>query len=372
VRPISQTAAYLYRDIDEYDKVEAGIVDGYTYARDGTESTSDLEAAMAELEGAASGVACASGTAAVVVALLSVLQPGQHVLVSKEVFGGIHVVLREEFSRLGFGLCIIDLADLGELERMLSERPIGAVFCESVSNPLLRVEDLDGVAAVAKRHGIALVVDNTFATPCLCRPLDHGADLVVHSASKFLNGHSDVVAGIVLGSNDQIARVRRTVTRFGANLGSFEAWLVLRGLRTLCLRMERAGQNAANIAERLATTAGVTRVYYPDAAGRRRLSQIECHLGGRVGLVSFEMAGGRDAAATLVRRLNLIPFVGSLGDVTTTISHPFTTTHRRLPDDIKRGAGISDSLLRLSVGIEALEDLLEDLEQAMATGASRD
>lgn len=362
VLPISQTAAYWFDDIDDYANAESGEGIRHTYARPSTETTSDFERAVAALEGAESGVAFASGTAAVVLSLLTLMRPGQSVVMPRDIFGGIHVALREELVPFGYRLCVLDFSDLEAVAAAL-DRNAGAIICESISNPLLRVENLAAIATLAERAGIPLVVDNTLATPCRRRPLEEGAQLVVHSASKFLSGHSDVVAGVAAGSAKLTAEIRKKVERFGANLGPFEAWLALRGIRTLPLRVNQGERSARVIADLLRASPYVSSVYYPrDSVLQRESNDAHDGIGA---VVSFKLAAGRVGAERFVRALQLIRFVGSLGDVTTTVSHPVTTTHSKLPLEL-RADGIDESLLRISVGIEAVEDLTEDLRRALA------
>ena len=254
---------------------------------------------------------------------------------------------------------MVDLEDRASLQRALDGA--GLLLCETVTNPLCRVPDLDALAELARRAGVPFLVDNTFATPILCRPLEHGATAVVHSATKYLGGHSDLVAGVLAAPAPVVAAAKARAVRFGTTLGPFEAWLALRGLRTLGLRVRRQSANADELARALPEMPGVTAVHRP---GGERVARLLPE--GAGGMLSFDLAGGRDAVQRLLDRLQLVRFAASLGGVETTVSHPELTSHRGLTAEERRRLGISAGTVRVSTGIEAPQDIVADFAQALA------
>jgi len=256
-----------------------------------------------------------------------------------------------------------------EAARALGE-PAAAVVVESISNPLLSVPDLNGVAALAHAAGALLIVDNTLATPYHCRPLAHGADVAVHSGSKYLGGHSDTLSGVLAGSADFVKAARTTLVTFGATASPFDCWLTVRGIKTLALRMERASANAMQVAEFLAAQRGVSRVSYPGMASHPQHERAACLLSGGFGaMAAFELKGGEPAASAFVRGLRRIKLAPSLADVSTTISHPARTSHRGYSAAEREAIGITPGLIRLSVGIEHAEDIIADLRDGLAAAA---
>ncbi|MGH7394946.1 MAG: trans-sulfuration enzyme family protein [Candidatus Methylomirabilales bacterium] len=363
--PIYQTSAYSFPDLASLDAVQDGTVQGYMYGRYGLPNHTALERAMAALEGAEAGLACASGMGAIAAALLAALSGGGKVAAARDVYGGTYGLL-EEFGRFGVRTTWVDAGNLAEVEAALQEG-CRLLLVETLSNPLVRVADLPALAAAAHRAGALFLVDNTFATPCLCRPLGHGADAVVHSATKFLGGHGDLTAGVLVGTASFIREARRVAMRFGPTLGPHDAWLAVRGMKTLSLRMARTCENALALAAFLAGHPKVTAVHYPglpshpgNPLARRLLT------GGFGGVLAFELRGGLAAADALVKALRLIRLVPSLGGVATTLSHPVKTSHRSLSPAERERLGVRDGLLRLSVGIEDAPDLTADLAQALA------
>jgi cystathionine beta-lyase/cystathionine gamma-synthase len=371
VPPIAIANAYGFDDISSYDDVESGRSAGYTYSRDGSPTSEALERAVAELEGGSAAAALSAGVAAISMTLLALLPRRGTVVASPEIFGGTNTMLREVLQPLGFDVRWVDFGQLARVEAELGSCPPGqtVVICESISNPHLRVPDLAGLASIAHAAGAVLVVDNTLATPLFCRPLAHGADVVVHSASKYLGGHADLVGGLAVGSPALVEAIRLLAIRLGARLDPFAAWLALRGLRTLPLRMREAARNAQVVAETLARHPLVETVLYPGLSAEPVVGQILP--GGHGAMVSFVLRDGADAARTFVDSLQMIRFVGSLGDVATSVSHPATTSHRRLTPAQRNDLGITEGFLRLSIGIEASEDIIADIERALGAVAAR-
>ena len=356
--PIAQTAVHVYDSLEDYDLVAAGEVPGHYYGRNSNETTAMLEGAVAALEGAEAGLATSSGMAALLVTILALCPRPAPVLVPLDVYGTTLGLLRQDLAPLGYEPRIVDLEDPAGLERALEGA--GLLICETVTNPLCRVPDLDAIGAAAARAGVPFLVDNTFATPILCRPLQHGATAVVHSATKYLGGHSDLVAGVVVGAGGLVGAARARSVRFGTTLGPFEAWLALRGLRTLGLRVRRQSDNADVLAKDLGRRPAVTAVHRASGERARRLLPD-----GTGGMLSFDLAGGREAVQHLLDRLRLVRFAASLGGVETTVSHPELTSHRGLTAEERERLGISPGTVRVSTGIEAATDIVDDFAQAL-------
>ncbi|HEY8369457.1 MAG TPA: aminotransferase class I/II-fold pyridoxal phosphate-dependent enzyme [Thermodesulfobacteriota bacterium] len=368
--PIVPAAVHEFEGLGQIDDLYEGRAPGYIYYRNGGPNQAALAAAVAALEGHGApeppeGVAAASGMGAIAAVLFALCRAGDHVVAQSDLYGVTRALLEEEGARLGIETTFVDATDAAALEAAF--RPTTRlVLVETLSNPLVRVADLEGAARVARARGAALVVDNTFATPIHCRPLARGADVVVHSTAKMLSGHDDVGGGLAVAAPALAARIRATAVRLGPTLSAFDAWLALRGLRTLPLRAERAAANAAELAARLAGHPSVAAVHYPGLPGHAQHARARALLSGGFGaMLAFEVRGGREGADRVLGRLTLIRLAPSLGGVATTTSHPASTSHRPLPADARRALGIGDGLIRLSVGIEGVEDLWRDLESAL-------
>jgi cystathionine beta-lyase/cystathionine gamma-synthase len=371
---------YVFEGLDQVDAVWEGRESGYVYGRFGTPNHTMLEETLAMLEGGEAGLVVASGMGALSAFLLGGLREGDHLVAGRDLYGATTALLREQAARWGVRVTFADATQAGSVESAITDAT-RAIFVEAVSNPLLRLADLPGLAAVARRRGLALLVDSTFASPALLRPLEHGATAVHHSATKYLSGHGDVTAGVLVGSRPLVDAARAEAVRIGLNLGPFDAWLTLRGVRTLALRMERHSANALHLARFLADRPEVVHVHYPGLPEHPQHALAETLLrNGFGGMLSFELAGGAPAIERLFRALAgrsqtppgeaLIPFAPSFGDVTTTWSYPARTSHRSLADDERAKLGIGPGLVRLSVGIEDVEDLKESLDLALrAAGA---
>ena len=338
---------------------------GFEYSRSGNPTRSNLEACLASLEGAEHGLAFASGLAATTTVML-LLDPGDHVVFTEDVYGGTFRLFDKVFRRYGLTFTAVDPTDIDGVAAAMTDRT-RMVWLESPTNPLLRVVDLDAVSEIVHGAGALVAVDSTFASPVLQRPLEFGADLVIHSSTKFLGGHSDVLGGAVLTSNDILAeRMRFHQNAVGAVPSPFDCWLLLRGLKTLQLRVLRQCENALAIARWLEGQDAVVQVYYPGleshpghALARR---QMDGHFGG---VVSFEVSSG-DAARSFLERLRVFTLAESLGAVESLAESPALMTHASIPEETRTRVGVSDGLLRLSVGIEDVDDLVADLEQALA------
>ncbi|HLH68612.1 MAG TPA: aminotransferase class I/II-fold pyridoxal phosphate-dependent enzyme [Candidatus Dormibacteraeota bacterium] len=366
--PIVQASVYVFDDLEDYDAVADGRRPGHVYTRNSNENVAMLEAAVADLEGAEAGLATASGMAAVAAAVTTFAPRPAPLVAAADAYGTTLGLLRQDLVPLGYELRLVDTSDLEAVERALGGAAL--LLCETITNPLCRVTDLEAICRLGTRHGVPVLVDNTFASPLLCRPLELGATAVVHSATKYLGGHSDLVAGVLVGDRALVERARARVIRTGACLGPFEAWLAVRGLRTLHLRMRRHSENALCLARRLHGSPGIRAVHHPLLEGSPYLGIASRLLPqGSGGMFAFDLAGGRPAVQAMLRRLRLVRFAASLGGVETTISYPDLTSHRGLTPEERLARGITPGTVRVSTGLEDPEDLVEDLAQAIQEGS---
>ena len=367
--PIHTATSYFYPSMAQLDRVFAGEEKGYCYARYDNPSAAALEELMCQLEGGDAALACASGMAALHTAILSALTDRRRSIVAANAMYGQTVsLLMDVFEPAGVSVRFADVCDLAGLRAAVADAGPGCIVMESISNPLLRVGEIDRIAAIANDAGAALVVDNTFATPLLARPLELGAHFSVHSVSKYLAGHGDVLGGVVVTLRRHADALRALGRTIGPVLGPFECYLTMRGIKTFPLRMERQCANACRVATWLAGHPRVERVYFtgdprhPDEAAIRRL--FPAGLYGAV--VSFEIRhAGREEVFRFMDRLQTIVRATSLGDVHSMMLYPVMSSHRELSPKHRQRMGIGDNLVRLSVGIEAPEDIIEDLEQAL-------
>jgi methionine-gamma-lyase len=363
--PIYQTSTFAFDSPEQGAARFAGAEPGYIYTRMGNPTTAMLESSVAELEEGTEALATSSGMAAITTAFFALLAVGDHVVCSASVYGPTRVVLEREFSRFGVAATMVETSDPDRLRAAITDRT-RVVFIETPANPTLAVTDIARAAELAHEAGAVLVVDNTFMSPVLQKPLHFGADVVVHSVTKFLNGHSDVVGGIlVFRDPDLLARVRRVLHHLGGTMDPHQAWLVLRGLRTLAMRVRQAQENARALAELLVDHAAVAEVRYPGLPGHPQQELIHRQMAGPGSLISFELKGGIDAGRELLKRVRLPALAVSLGGVESLIQHPASMTHAGVGREDRLAAGITDGLVRLSVGCEAAVDLVADLEQAL-------
>ena len=353
--PIYQTSTYRQRALGENT--------GWEYSRTGNPTRAALEALISDLEGGTRGFAFASGMAAIS-AVLSLFKSGDRILISKNVYGGTFRVLDKVFKQFGLGYALADTDDASALDAAITP-DVKAILVESPANPLLTVTDLAAAASVAKRRGILTIVDNTFMTPYLQKPLALGADIVVHSATKYLGGHSDVVSGLAVTNHPEIAeRLAFVQNAVGGVLGPFDSFLLIRGIKTLGVRMDRHVANAETLAARLAAHPEVSRVWYPglkDFPGHD-IQFRQAKNGGA--MISFELADGKDHRE-FFRTLRLVTLAESLGGVESLVCHPASMTHASIPKETREKVGITDRLIRLSVGIEDVDDIWSDIENAI-------
>ena len=365
--PIYQTATFASGDADELGRVAADPRSGYAYSRISNPTTTALGDAYAELAGGEAGIALASGMGAIHAALSSVLRAGDRIVAPVALYGSTRAQLLRTFGGFGVRVDIVDTTDLDAVEAALAAAPTAVLYAETIANPTTFVADHTALADLAHRHGAAYVVDNTFASPYVCRPLELGADLVVESATKFLGGHSDVIAGVVAGSAERVALVQRVQIDTGATLGPFEAFLVLRGILTLAIRAERHAATAAALAGWLERQEGVRSVLYPGLPShpQHALATRQFRPGVAGGMLAFEVEGGREAGRAVIDAMRLSELTASLGSVHTMVVHPPSTSQRQSSEAELLEAGITPGLLRVSVGLEDLEDLQADFAEAL-------
>ena len=363
--PIYPASAFVYEETETLDAVFGNERQGYVYTRYGNPTTRALELAVASLEGTGDAVAYASGMAAIHAGILHEVEAGSRVVAARDVYGATYAVLNRLFTALGVETTFVDILDLDRLEATIREVRPRLVAFETVSNPLLRVADIPAVVEVAHRHGARVMVDNTFASPCLVNPARFGVDTVAHSATKYLGGHGDVTGGILATTTERAASLREQLKLTGAILGPFEAWLVLRGLKTLPLRVRRQNESAAEVASWLREHPGVSRVHYPGFADLGPAASI---FNGehRGGVVSFEIADATPSDVfRFLQSLRLCLPATTLGDVYSLVLYPAISSHRALTPEQRAEIGIGDGLVRLSVGIEDVADITADLDQAL-------
>jgi methionine-gamma-lyase len=362
---ISPAAVQVYTDLDDYEAVVRGDRPGHYYGRNSNSNRSMLEHAVAELEGAEAGVATASGMAALHVAILALAPRPVMIVATRELYGGTLALLRQDLEPAGYETNFVDMTDL-ELVRSALDGA-GLALVETITNPLCKLPDVEAIAALARDRGVPLLVDNTFATPILFRPLEVGATAVMHSATKYIGGHSDLLAGLVVGSKDVMSAARARSVRTGSTLGPFDAWLALRGLRTLELRMRRHSDNGIALARALRGMPGVAAVYHPWLEGSpSREVALRLMPEGTGGMLAFDLDGGRAAVQRMLSRFQMVRFAASLGGVETTISYPEITSHRGLSPAERAELGVGPGTIRVSVGIESADDILADFAEALA------
>jgi methionine-gamma-lyase len=358
VQPIVSSTTFSFATAAQFGRVMSEEEYGFLYSRLRNPTVEELNGVVADLEGAEAAQATSSGMAAIRAALLSNLEPGDTLLASRQLYGTTYSLLEKRLRPLGIEIVYADATDSGAWER-----PAKVRYAETIVNPGMPMADLRSIAAT--KGGGIFVVDNTFASPALCRPLEHGADMVCESATKYLNGHHDVVAGVLGGSGELVERARLHLVDTGGELDPFQAFLLRRGLKTLTLRMERHSANGRALARFLDAHLRVERVWYPGLESYPQHELALRQLDDSGGMLSFEAAGGRRGAEAVMDALELAERATSLGGVDTVVSHPASTSHRQLNEEQLAAAGISQGLLRVSVGCEDAHDLVRDFEQAL-------
>lgn len=368
--PIWPTVGYLYESMDDMDAVLGNEKEGFVYPRYASPTVSALEEAIASLEDAEGVQVYSTGMAAIHSALLAAgVKSGTTVFAAQDIYGATFSLLKGLFSTLGVQYLFLDTTDLDLVDRKMKELKPSVLILESISNPLLKISDISGLAEISRMHSVNLIVDNTFATSYLLNPIKLGADFVVHSATKYMAGHGDAMAGVVVTSSENKKKLFDLNKMIGSNLGPFEAWLVLRGLKTLPLRMKQHCQNAAIIADELQKHDQISQVYFPGLTSHPQHELARNLFGnkGFGGMISFEITGAdKKKVFKFMESLDLCLPATTLGDVYSLVLHPATASHRSLTRQEREQIGIKDNLVRLSVGIEDSMDIISDLKQALS------
>ncbi len=362
---ITMSSAFVFDDVESLDKVYSGESSGYIYSRNGNPNHELLKEIMSSIESGEAAAVFSSGMAAITLSILSQIKSGDHIIASNVLYGGTYIFLKEELKKFNIDVTFADTStDINNLFKSNTK----FVYIETISNPMMEVADIKSISKTAHNHGAIVIIDNTFASPVICRPLDLGADIVVHSATKYICGHSDVTAGVVVSSREIIDKIERLGTLYGPMMSPSDAWLLTRSLRTLELRVREHSMNAMKLAEYLLSKDEVSNVYYPGLKSSKynNLSKnvFDKNLFG--GMLSFELKNGEKGAFDLIRHLDKVKLVPSLAGVTTTLSYPAKTSHRALTAEELKKANISKGLLRLSAGLDDIDDIINDFEQALA------
>ncbi len=347
-----------------YTQEAPGVHKGYEYSRSGNPTRTALETCLASLEGGERGLAFASGLAATNAVLAGLLKPGDEVVASADLYGGTFRILEKVFKPWGLNAKYTDDPSIAGFQNLISPKT-KMIWIESPTNPLLQILDIEALAKLAHQNGAILAVDNTFASPYLQQPLKLGADLVIHSTTKYLGGHSDVVGGAVVGATELLAPVKFYQNAAGGTPGPFDCYLTLRGIKTLAVRMDRHCENAIHLANWLKAQPTVERVFYPGLADHQGHEIAKRQMKNFGGMISLRLKGGADAAKQFLTRTHLFSLAESLGGVESLVCHPATMTHASIPLEVRKARGVDDGLIRLSVGIEDVQDLQNDLEGAL-------
>ncbi len=351
--PIYQTSAFTFNNLRELESYYSGEA-SYLYSRNGNPNPDELGNTVAALENAPAGVASSSGMSAILAGILAIAGHGDHIVAAEDLYGGTFHLLSGELSRLGIEVSFVDFTDKQAVETAIQPNT-RLVYSETISNPFLRVENLAVLVELGKKYRVVTMVDNTFATPFLLQPYEMGVDLVVHSATKYIGGHSDVTAGVLAGKTELIQQARQKIVSLGSNLSPFEAWLAQRGVKTLGLRMTKQCENAAALAGALKERKDVKRVYYPEQVSGR----------GRGAIVTIELEEHLDVER-FFESLGWVKIVPTLAGVETTVSYPLTTSHRALSDEQRERIGVNERVVRISIGIEEAEDIIKQFTGALA------
>lgn len=363
--PLYQTSTFIFENAEQGASRFAGEEEGYIYSRLGNPTTRQLEQRVAAMEGMEDAAATATGMGAVSGALLANLQSGDHLISSNAVYGCSFALMNHQLTKWGIEVSFVDMTNLEEVEAAI--RPNTKVmYMETPINPNLIVLDLAALTHIAKQHNIITVADNTFLTPFLQQPAKFGVDIIVHSATKYLNGHGDVVAGVICGTTEMITHIKMTILKdIGATISPHDAWLIMRGIKTLPVRMERHCNNAQQIAEFLEQHNMIDAVYYPGLKSHQGHKFIGNQMSAAGGVIAFEIKGDLQQGAEFINRMRLFSIAVSLGDAESLIQHPASMTHSPYTQEERLAAGISDTLIRISVGLENVDDLIADLSLSL-------
>jgi methionine-gamma-lyase len=365
VTPIYQVSTFAFKNADHGAHLFSGSEKGYIYTRMGNPTIEGLEQAIAVLEEGYMGLGCASGMAAIHTVFAAIASAGDHVICSESVYGPTNTLLKTVMSRFGVETTFVDTSNLDAVKKTLKKNT-KIIYIETPGNPTLVVSDLAAVAEIARENGVRLVVDNTFMSPILQKPLTLGADVVLHSMTKFINGHADVVAGVIVVKDEEdYLHFRKVLNQVGGVIDPFNAFLVARGIKTLAIRMQRHCESAEKIARYLEEHPKVERVFFPWLPSHPQHDVARRQMGGPGGVISFELEGGIEAGKKLMNSLHLCTLAVSLGGVETLIEHPASMTHASMGSKDRQEARITDGLVRISVGLERVDELIADLEQGL-------
>lgn len=365
VTPIYQTSTFKFKNADEGAACFAGEAPGFIYSRIGNPTIAALENTLSALEHGTRAIAVCSGMAAVNTVYAAFLKSGDHILSTDAVYGQSRVVMEKYWSNFGIESTYVDTSNIENIKKSIRSNT-KMLYIETPTNPTIAITDLKAYVEIAQQRGIIIVVDNTFCSPILQKPLDIGIDIVLHSMTKFLNGHADIVAGCIVSKNAELdAKLRAVMIYFGFNMDPTQAYMVIRGLKTLSIRVLKQQENAQIIAEWLEKHPKIEWVRFPGLLSHPQYELGKTQMNGPGSLISFEVKGGIKAGKTLMNNLKLILLAVSLGGVESLISHPASMTHSKMTKDAREAAGISDGLVRFAVGIESVEDLIADLSQAL-------
>ncbi|NQT78349.1 MAG: aminotransferase class I/II-fold pyridoxal phosphate-dependent enzyme [Bacteroidetes bacterium] len=366
VTPIYQTSTFFFKNAKHGADLFSGKEKGYIYTRIGNPTIEVLENKLAELENGFGGIALASGMAAVSTVYMSILEQGAHMISTGAVYGPSRGVMEAHFSKFGVEYSYIDTSDIDLLEKSIQPNT-KLIYLETPANPTIQLTDIKKVSELAHKHNILVCVDNTFCSPYLQKPLDLGADIVLHSLTKFINGHADIVGGIIVAKEEALYNIlRKTMIYMGGNMDPHQAYMVIRGVKTLSLRIDKAQDSAMKVAEYLENHPKIEWIKYPGLKSFAQYELAKEQMSGFGGMLSFGLKGGYEAGQTLMDSVHLATLAVSLGGVETLIQHPASMTHAAVSKENKLAANITDGLVRYSVGIENVEDLIDDLKQALA------
>jgi len=366
VTPVYQTSTFMFKSAQHGADCFAGKSDGFIYTRIGNPTIKAFEDAMAELEHGFGGIATSSGMAAVSSVYMALLGQGKHIVCSASVYGPSRGILERDFSRFGVEMTFVDTSDLQQIKDTIQGNTT-VLYIETPTNPTMQLTDIEEASKIAHKHGITVVVDNTFSSPYLQNPLVLGADVVLHSITKYINGHADVVGGVIVAKEkDMYKKLRGSMVYLGGNMDPHQAFLTHRGLKTLSIRMEKAEENAMKVAEYLENHPKVDWVLFPGLKSHPQHELAKKQMKGFSSMISFGLKGGLEAGRIVMDNVHLAGLAVSLGGVETLIQHPASMTHAGMSKQAREEAGITDGLVRFSVGIENVEDIIDDLEQAMA------
>ena len=366
VTPIYQTSTFKFKSADHGARCFSGEEKGYIYTRLGNPTIEDLEKAVAALENGYGGIATASGMAAVNTMYMTMLGQGEHMIAHGAMYGPSRGIMETLYPRFGVEFDFVNTTHLEEIEKHIKPNT-KLLYLETPANPTMEITDIEAAAKLAHKHNIIVCVDNTFSSPYIQKPLDLGADIVLHSVTKFINGHADIVGGIVIAKTKELYdRLNYVMMNMGFNMDPHQAWLVRRGLKTLSVRIDRAQENAMKVAEYLNNHPKVEWILYPGLKSHPQYELAKKQMAGPGSMISFGLKGGLNSGKVLMDNVQLALLAVSLGGVETLIQHPASMTHSKLTPEARQSAGISDGLVRLSIGIEDVEDIIGDLDQALA------